>query len=138
SSSGKKAPVDTENPVRIENAGFRFVREIIIVSKMSPFFIALLALVSSTFRARAALQAEIVASDIRSPSFNRARHVVYAFDNLTDFCGFGCPAFLAGLAALAAHPEQWPAGIGGRLRAIGPANRAAAQEDQVSLPRSAI
>src|SRR5947207_3043728 len=61
SSSGKKAPVDPENPVRIENAGFRSVREIIIVSKMSPFFIALLALVSSTFRARAALQAEIVA-----------------------------------------------------------------------------
>jgi len=53
--------VDTEKPVRIENAGFRSVREIIIVSKMSPFFIALLALVYSTFRARAALQAEIVA-----------------------------------------------------------------------------
>src|SRR4029077_2097064 len=59
---GCKTPtVDTENPVRIENAGFRSVREIIIVSKMSPFFIALLALVSSTFRARLALQAEIVA-----------------------------------------------------------------------------
>ena len=51
----------TENSVRIENAGFRSVREIIIVSKMSPLFIALLALVASTFRARAALQAEIVA-----------------------------------------------------------------------------
>ena len=59
---GRLSPVvDTENPVRIENARFRPVREIIIVSKMSPFFIALLALVSSTFRARAALQAEIVA-----------------------------------------------------------------------------
>src|SRR5882762_3461092 len=54
-------PVDTENPVRIDNAGLRSVREIIIVSKMSPFFIALLALVASTFRTRAALQAEIVA-----------------------------------------------------------------------------
>ena len=32
--------MDTENPVRIENAGFRSVREIIIVSTMSPFFIA--------------------------------------------------------------------------------------------------
>src|SRR6266446_9728420 len=53
--------VDTENSVRIENAGFRSVREIIIVSTMSPFFIALLALVASTFRTRAALQAEIVA-----------------------------------------------------------------------------
>ena len=37
------------------------VREIIIVSTMSPFFIALLALVTSTFRTRAAQQAEIVA-----------------------------------------------------------------------------
>src|SRR5215467_5605000 len=53
--------VDTENPVRIENAGFRSVCEIIIVSTMTPFFIALLALVTSTFRTRAALQAEIVA-----------------------------------------------------------------------------
>ena len=47
-------PVDTENPVRIENAGIRSVREIIIVSMMTPFFIALLALVTSTFRTRAA------------------------------------------------------------------------------------
>jgi hypothetical protein len=53
--------VDTENPVRIENAGIRSVREIIMVSTMTPFFIALLALVASTFRTRAAQQAEIVA-----------------------------------------------------------------------------
>ena len=56
-----KPAVDTENPIRIENAGFRSVREIIIVSTMTPFFIALLALVTSTFRTRAAQQAEIVA-----------------------------------------------------------------------------
>ena len=54
-------PVDTENSVRIENAGFHSVREIIMVSTMTPFFIALLALVASTFRTRAAQQAEIVA-----------------------------------------------------------------------------
>src|SRR5262249_14231987 len=53
--------VDTENSIRIENAGFRSVREIIIVYTMTPFFIALLALVASTFRTRAAQQAEIVA-----------------------------------------------------------------------------
>src|SRR5215471_14396721 len=39
--------VDTENPVRIENAGIRSVREIIIVSIMTPFFIALLVLFAS-------------------------------------------------------------------------------------------
>ena len=53
--------MDTKNPVRIDNAGIRPVREIIIVSTMTPFFIALLALVASTFRTRAAQQAEIVA-----------------------------------------------------------------------------
>jgi putative transposase len=53
--------VDTENPVQIENAGFRSVREIIIVSTMTPFFIALLALIASTFQTRAAQQAEILA-----------------------------------------------------------------------------
>jgi len=53
--------VDTEIPVRIENASSRSVREIFIVSTTTPFFIALLALVSSTFRTRAAQQAEIVA-----------------------------------------------------------------------------
>jgi hypothetical protein len=51
--------VDTENPVLIENAGFRSVGEMIIVSRMSPFFIALLALVASTFRTRATQQAEV-------------------------------------------------------------------------------
>ena len=53
--------MDTENPVRIENAGSRAVREIIMVSTMTPFFIALLGLVTSTLRNRAAQQAEIVA-----------------------------------------------------------------------------
>ena len=53
--------MDTENSVRIENAGFHSVREIIMVSTMTPFFIALLALVASTFRTRAAQQAEIMA-----------------------------------------------------------------------------
>jgi hypothetical protein len=38
---------DTENSVRIENEGFSSVREIIIVSTMSPFVIVLLALVAS-------------------------------------------------------------------------------------------
>jgi hypothetical protein len=94
--------VDTENSVRIENAGFRSVREIIIVSTMTPFFIALLALVASTFRTRAAQQAEILAPAIRSPSYNKARHVVSIFGNRTACCGFGCPVS-GRLAALAAH-----------------------------------
>ena len=53
--------VHTENSFRIENAVFHSVREIIIVSTMTPFFIAILALVGSTIRTRAAQQAEILA-----------------------------------------------------------------------------
>ena len=52
-----------------------FVRSI-IVSTMSPFFIALLALVASTFRTRAAQQAEIVV----------LRHQIAALQ-LTTPCG---------------------------------------------------
>src|SRR5262245_23443094 len=91
--------VDTENPVQIENTGSRSLREIIIVSKMTPFFIALLALVASTFRTRAAQQAEIVA----------LRHQIAATSSPPS--AIGPPAvdcvfpFLAGLAALAAYPE---------------------------------
>jgi hypothetical protein len=51
---------------------FRSVHEIIIVSTMSPFFIALLALVASTLRTRSSQQAEIVSPAIISPSFNKA------------------------------------------------------------------
>jgi hypothetical protein len=69
------------------------VREIIIVSTMSPFFVALLALVTSTFRTRAAQQAEIVALRHQIAVRNRARRVVYASGNLTDCSGFCCPIF---------------------------------------------
>jgi hypothetical protein len=51
-----RSAVDTENSVRIENAGFRSVREIIIVSTMTPFFIAPLALVASICAAVAGSQ----------------------------------------------------------------------------------
>ena len=67
------------------------VREIIIVSTMTPFFIAFLALVASTFRTRAALQAEIVALRYQIAVLQQSGHVVSAFGNLTGCCGFGCP-----------------------------------------------
>ena len=50
-----------KNPSGLKMLVLATVREIIIVSTMSPFFIALLALVTFTFRIRAAQQAEIVA-----------------------------------------------------------------------------
>jgi hypothetical protein len=130
-----------KTPVRIENAGICSVREIIMVSTMTPFFIALLALVASSFRTRAAQQAEIVA----------LRHQIAVL--ATKCATSSTPStigptsvdlvvpFLAGLAALAAHPGSRTlscAGIGGRLRAIGPANRVAVREDQAWLQRFAI
>jgi hypothetical protein len=53
--------VHTENFVRTDNTYVTTVCEIIIAFKMSPFFIALFALVGSTLQTRAAMQAEIVA-----------------------------------------------------------------------------
>jgi hypothetical protein len=54
-------PVHTENSVRSENAGVPTIREIMVATTMSSLFVALFALVASSFRTRAALQAEILA-----------------------------------------------------------------------------
>jgi len=54
-------PVRTENFVRIDNMCVTTVCEIIIAFKMSPFFVALFALVGSTLQTRSAMQAEIAA-----------------------------------------------------------------------------
>jgi hypothetical protein len=51
----------TENSVRSENTGVPTIREIMVATTMSSLFIALFALVASSFRTRAALQAEILA-----------------------------------------------------------------------------
>ena len=53
--------VHTENSVRSENAGVPTIREIMVATTMSSLFVALFALVASSFRTRAALQAEILA-----------------------------------------------------------------------------
>ena len=53
--------VVTENSVRSENTGVRIIREIMVATTMSSLFVALFALLASSFRTRAALQAEILA-----------------------------------------------------------------------------
>src|ERR1700740_3177596 len=53
--------VITENSVRSENAGVPIIHEIIVATTMSSLFVALFAFVASSFRRRAALQAEILA-----------------------------------------------------------------------------
>ena len=54
-------PVHTEHSVRSENAGVPTIREIMVATTMRSLFVALFALVASSFRIRAALQAEILA-----------------------------------------------------------------------------
>ena len=51
----------TENSVRSENTGVPIIREIMVATTMSSLFVALFALVASSFRTRDALQAEILA-----------------------------------------------------------------------------
>jgi len=53
--------VVTENSVRSENTGVPIIREIMVATTMSSLFVALFALVASSFRTRAALQTEILA-----------------------------------------------------------------------------
>jgi len=53
--------VVTENSVRSENTEVPIIREIMVATTMSSLFVALFTLLASTFRPRAALQAEILA-----------------------------------------------------------------------------
>ena len=52
----------TENSVRSENTGGPIIRKIMVATTISSLFVALLALVASSFRTRATLQAEILAA----------------------------------------------------------------------------
>jgi hypothetical protein len=54
-------PVVTENSVQSENTGVPIIRAIMVATTMSSLFVALFALVASSFRTRAALQTEILA-----------------------------------------------------------------------------
>jgi hypothetical protein len=53
--------VVTENSVRSENTEVPIIRETMVATTMNSLFVALFALVASSFRTRAALQAEILA-----------------------------------------------------------------------------
>ena len=54
--------VVTENSVRSENTGVPIIRKIMVATTISSLFVALLALVASSFRTRATLRAEILAA----------------------------------------------------------------------------
>ena len=58
---GPFLPVVAENSVRSENTGVPTIHEIMVATTMTSLFVAFFALVTSSFRTRAALQAEILA-----------------------------------------------------------------------------
>jgi hypothetical protein len=57
-------PETTGNSARSENTEVPIICEIMVATTMSSVFVALFALLASSFRTRAALQAEIVPLDI--------------------------------------------------------------------------
>jgi hypothetical protein len=74
--------VATENSVRIENTGFRPVREIIIVSTMSHFSSLFLLWSPLHFGPVPLSRLRSWRSAIRSPSCNKARHVKLRVDKI--------------------------------------------------------
>jgi hypothetical protein len=64
------AIVVTKNSVRSENTGVTIIRKIMVATTISPLFVALLALVASSFRTRATMQAEILAAPVPSSRYN--------------------------------------------------------------------
>ena len=81
----------TEDSVRSENAGVPTIREIMVATTMSSLFVALFALVASSFRARAALQAEILALCHQLAVFQKnARVACTSSTAATGSCGLCC------------------------------------------------
>ena len=60
-SNAGELSVVTENSVGSENTGVPIIREMMVATTMSSLFVALFALVASSFRTRDALQADILA-----------------------------------------------------------------------------
>jgi hypothetical protein len=82
--------VRTENSIRSENAGVPIVREIMVATTMSSLFVALFALVASSSRTRAALEAEILAPRHQLAVLQRTRRVACASTAATASCGLCC------------------------------------------------
>ena len=88
--SVEQGSVVTENYVRFENAEVPIIREIMAATTMSSLFVALFALVASSFRTRAALQTEILALRHQLAVFQRTRRVACASTAATGCCGLCC------------------------------------------------
>jgi hypothetical protein len=124
--------VVTENFVRSENTGVRIIREIMVATTMSPLFVALFALLASSFRTRAALQAEILALRHQLAVFQKNRRVACASTAATGCCGFGCADSgpVGGDVCRCFSPTRSFVGTVERSPGIGPGNRGAGPEGQ--------
>ena len=80
----------TENSVRCEITGVPTIREIVVATTMSSLFVAFFALVASSFRTRAALQAETSRFATNLRFAKRTRRVACASTAATGSCGLGC------------------------------------------------
>jgi len=94
--------VVTENSVPSENTEVPIIREIMAVTTMSSLFVAVFALVVSTFRTRAALQTENQRFVTNLRFFKTTRRVACASTVATGCCGLCCP-ILVRLAAMSSH-----------------------------------
>lgn len=121
-----------ENSVSSENAEVKIICEIMVASTMSSVLVGLFALLASSFRTRAALQAEILAFVTNWPFSTRTRPVACASSAPTDCCGSCCRASgrVGAPACRSCNPLRSSGGTGEPSLGIGPGNRDAAWEDQ--------
>src|SRR5215469_5097055 len=99
---------------------------------MNSVLVALFALFASSFRARAALQAEILALRHQLAVLHKNARLACACNAPTDGCGSCCHAAgrVGAPACRSCSPTPSSAGTGKPLPGIGPANRgSAARED---------
>jgi len=134
------SPVNTENSVRSENTVVPTIREIIVATTMSSLFVAFFALIASTFRTRAALQAEILALRHQLQFSKRTGRVACACTAATGSCGFCCTDSgpVGGDVSRWFSPTRSSVGTAKLSPGIGPENRAAFPEGQKLRPTFVI
>jgi hypothetical protein len=133
--------VHTDNSVRSENAGVPTIREIMVATTMSSLFVALFALVASSFRTRAALQAEILALRHQlAVCQKRTRRVACASTAATGSCGLCCTDAgpVGDDVSRWFSPTRFSVGTAELSPGIGPENRAAFPAGQKLRPTFVI
>ena len=119
--------VVTENSVRSENTGGSIIREIMVATTMSSLFVAFFALIASTFRTRAALQAEILALRHQLAVFQKNAPRRLRSTAATGSCGWCCTEAgpVGGDVSRWFSPTLFSVGTRELSPGTGPENRAA-------------